>query len=490
MFQLDSHFRGNDTKFFMLKQKDIPGFFSNPDQLNMEDYILCDYLFETTLDPRLAAATLCCEQSTAQWKRPGMDEDLRERFGAKVVSLEVVSESHKPRYPLPWVRGDHFTLCRAQIAHPHINFGPHLPNLLSAIIGEGSLYCPGMSAIKLCDVHFPKSFLRCFDGPRFGLAGLREILKVKERPFFVGVIKPNIGLSPNDFAKVAYESWMGGLDIAKDDEMLANPPWSPLQVRIQLAAKARDQAEKETGLPKMMVANITDEPHFVEILYDQALQAGANAVMINDVFTGLGNLRSLRCQSSLPIVSHFTGMALFDRMSHFGIDSVVFVKLKRLAGCDMMIIPGFGNRMQNTDQTVAKNIKACLDFMGPIRPVLPIPGGGDWAGTLPTMCEKIGHTDFGLIAGRGVSNHPQGPRAGAQSLHEAWEAISKGLPLEDFAADHEALRQALETFSRAVDKRESDNRSIVGLETSTPVTEIHSRIRRYATNINDPKVRS
>src|SRR5262245_51054243 len=71
----------------MISEQDIPGFFATPAELNLEDYVLLKYIFQTRADPRFAAASLCSEQSTAQWKRVGVEEDLRARHGAKVISL-------------------------------------------------------------------------------------------------------------------------------------------------------------------------------------------------------------------------------------------------------------------------------------------------------------------------------------------------------------------------------------------------------------------
>jgi ribulose-bisphosphate carboxylase large chain len=53
--------------------------------LAMEKYLILEYYFESTVDPEEAAAHLCQQHSTAQWKRVGVDEDLRDRFGAKVI---------------------------------------------------------------------------------------------------------------------------------------------------------------------------------------------------------------------------------------------------------------------------------------------------------------------------------------------------------------------------------------------------------------------
>ena len=83
-----------------MDEKDRRGFFADRQTLDIDDYLILDYYFESTIDPEEAAANLCQEQSTAQWKRVGVDEDLRKRFGAKVVDFFVERELDKPSYPL------------------------------------------------------------------------------------------------------------------------------------------------------------------------------------------------------------------------------------------------------------------------------------------------------------------------------------------------------------------------------------------------------
>ncbi len=391
----------------MLEPRDIPGFFAERSELTPEDYVFFDYVFETDIDPRVAAANLCCEQSTAQWKRPGVDEDFRPRHGAKAVLLEKIK---------------HRTY-RITVAHPHRNFGPRIPNLLSAAAGEGPFYCPGISIIKWTDFHLPKSFLNSFEGPRFGSDGIRKILNVFDRPIFLGVVKPNIGLAPRDFAELAYQSWLGGLDIAKDDEMLAETDWSPLKERARLCAEALRKAEKETGQKKIFVSNITDEVDQIWKNHDDVVSEGVNMVMINAIMTGFSAVRALARISKVPVLSHFTGMAVLSRLPNYGISSLVQTKLQRLAGGDLIVLPGFGERMSTSDEEVLQNIKACLEPWGGLKSSLPVPGGSDSAETLPGVFQKIGHTDFGFICGRGVYGHPEGAAAGARSLHEAWDRL-------------------------------------------------------------------
>lgn len=409
-------------------------------------YLACDYFLETTDEPKKVAAAFCEELSTAQWQRPNVDEDLRPRFGAKLIELNVLNTSDQPLHKLPTINASRFWRCHVKIAYPTVHFEDTLPALLSALAGEGAFYCPAISALRLKNIHFPNELLAKFPGPRFGLEGLRDKLKVRDRPFFIGVVKPNLGLSPQDFAAIAGAAWLGGLDIAKDDEMLTNPAYSPLFHRIKLCSRlARDSYEK-TKKPAMMVANITDEVQNLRLRYNEAVTAGAGAVMVNTYFTGASAIRWVRKFSSVPVWGHFTGMAIYDRIPGHGIDGKVFVKLQRLAGCDVIVLPGFGARMHTTHEAVLENIRACLEPLGPIKRSLPVPGGSDWAGSLPLLYEKIGHKDFGLIAGRGVFAHPDGPQAGAKSLHDAWRAIQEGIPTDQWTGVSPALRRALEAF--------------------------------------------
>src|SRR5215213_11131049 len=81
----------------------------------------------------------------------------------------------------------------------------------------------------------------------------------------------NIGLPADPFAELGYQSWLGGLDIAKDDEMLADIPWCPLGERAVALGEARRRAERETGVPKIYLANITDEVDRLVELHDLAV---------------------------------------------------------------------------------------------------------------------------------------------------------------------------------------------------------------------------
>lgn len=429
-----------------MTEDDIAGFYAKRAELNPDEYIELEYSFETAGDPREAAAHLCSEQSTAQWRRVGYDEDFRPRFAAKVVELHAEAQPSGFSIAAPSAGAGPVHACRVTIAHPHGNFGPRIPNLLSAVCGEGVFFVPGIPLIRLQDIRFPDAYLAAFDGPKFGLQGLRERLQAFDRPIFFGVIKPNIGLPPDAFAELGYQSWLGGLDIAKDDEMLADMPWCPLADRAALLGAAAARAAEETGAPKIYLANITDEVDRLVPLHDAAVAAGAGALLVNAMPVGLSGVRMLRRHAQVPLIAHFPFIAAFGRLAQYGIHSRVLTRLQRLAGFDAVIMPGFGPRMMTPEQEVLDCIKACLEPMGPIKPVLPVPGGSDSAATLETVYRKVGGVDFGFVPGRGVFGHPMGPRGGAASIRHAWNALAAGIPVAQHAAAHPELAAALEAF--------------------------------------------
>ncbi len=421
-------------------------FFADHSELNMEDHLIFEYAFDCFVDPEEAAAHLCQEQSTAQWKRVGVDEDLRPQFGAKVIELNVVEKHEESIYPEMGDEKGPVYSCKVKIAHPHANFGPKIPNILTAACGEGAFYCPGISVIRLLDMTFPDSFLDHFEGPKFGVQGLRDILQVHDRPLFFGVVKPNIGLTPESFTELAYESWLGGLDIAKDDEMLGDVDWSPLSRRSLLMGKARKEAEKRTSEKKIYLANITDEVDRLIELHDMCVKNGANALMVNAMTVGLSAVRMLRRHTEVPLVAHFDMIAPFTRVPYYGIDSNVIIKLQRMAGFDSIIFPGLGSRMRTSDREVLENVAECLKPLGNLKPCLPVPAGSQWAGTTLDIHHTLKTIDFGIVPGRGVFEHPMGPKGGAASLRQAWDGFQKGLTLEDHSKTCPELKSAIEAF--------------------------------------------
>lgn len=429
-----------------MKLSDQQAFFTNIEKINQEDHIILDYYFETGADPHLAAAQLCQEMSTVQWQRVGVDEDFRPQFAAKVISLtskKIDRSSSLYLESLLQKQTDEVLACEVSIAYPFWNFGTKIPNLLTIAAGEGAFHAPDIITIRLKDIHFPDAFLADFQGPQFGISGLRDCLGIHSRPLLFGVIKPNVGLPPKEFAEIAYLAWKGGLDVAIDDEQMNDARWSPLGERAKQLTIARKRAEDETGEKKIYLANITDEVDRLTDLHDIAVENGANAVMLNAMTVGISAVRMLRKQARVPIMSHFDLFGTMTQVPYHGIREVVFTKLQRLAGMDALIYPGFSPRMKTTLADIHATVIACLEPMGNLKNTLPIPGGSQWAGSLDALHKQLGHIDFGVIPGRAIFNHPMGPAGGAKSMRQAWEAAAANIPLESYSQSHPELLAAM-----------------------------------------------
>jgi ribulose-bisphosphate carboxylase large chain len=147
-----------------MNAEDVKGFFASRESLDMEQYLVLDYYLESVGDIETALAHFCSEQSTAQWKRVGVDEDFRLVHAAKVIDYEVIEELEQLSYPVKHSETGKIHACRVTIAHPHCNFGPKIPNLLTAVCGEGTYFTPGVPVVKLMDIHFPDTYLADFEG--------------------------------------------------------------------------------------------------------------------------------------------------------------------------------------------------------------------------------------------------------------------------------------------------------------------------------------
>ena len=235
--------------------------------------------------------------------------------------------------------------------------------------------------------------------------------------------------------------------VAKDDEMLSDVPWSTLRERSRLVGEMRRRCEQETGEKKMYLANITDEVHRMIELCDIAVAGGANSVMINTMATGISAARMVRRHAEVPLVSHFDFLAPFTSVPTFGVHSKVITKLQRMVGFDVIIMPGFGERMKVPEAEVLECVQECFKPLGSMKKSLPVPAGSQWAGTTGFLYEKLGTADFGIVPGRAVFEHPMGAEAGARSLRLGWEAVTQGRTLEEHARYHDELREALRMHS-------------------------------------------
>jgi ribulose-bisphosphate carboxylase large chain len=330
----------------------------------------------------------------------------------------------------------------AKIAYPIEVFErENMPNILSSVAGNVF----GLKALKnlrLNDVELPAELVKSFKGPKFGIEGIRRLLKVPERPLVGTIIKPKLGLKTLDHARVAYEAWAGGCDIVKDDENLSSQRFNLFEERVVKTLESRDKAEEETGERKVYMVNVTAETKAMLERAEYVLDHGGEYVMVDILTCGFSALQTLRDRNfKLVIHAHRAGHAAFTKNPKHGIAMRAIAKVARIIGVDQLHVGTIVGKMSETREEVLKNIDASKAEMSGLKPVMPVASGGLHPRLVPALMETF-EKDFVIQAGGGIHGHTDGTRAGATAMRQAVDATLKGISLEEYAKTHKELKVA------------------------------------------------
>jgi ribulose-bisphosphate carboxylase large chain len=402
--------------------------------------LVCLYYFEPAkgMSAKEAAGRIASESSAGTWTTLHKLPERVARIKARAFHIE--GKYVKVAYPLDlWEPGN-------------------APQLLSGIAGN-IFGMKALANLKLIDATLPKKYIKSFKGPHYGIKGIRGLLKVKKRPVTGAVPKPKIGFSAAEHAKIAYETWMGGFDLVKDDENLTSPSFNRFEDRVKRMAKLRDRAEKETGDKKDALLNITGETNVMVQRAKLLEDSGFRFAMIDVVTCGTAAVQTLRDECSelgLAIHAHRAMHAAFDRNPRHGISMYFLAKMMRLIGVDEIHVGTAIGKLAGTRKEVVEiaNMLRSHDVeagtmleqdWGGIMPVLPVSSGGLHPGLVPTVMKILGN-DCTLLVSGGIHGHPQGTRAGACAAMQAIEATMDGIDLKEYARDHKELQQAIDKW--------------------------------------------
>jgi ribulose-bisphosphate carboxylase large chain len=416
--------------------------------------ILASYFIETAFPLEYAAEVMAGEQSTGTFVSvPGETPELKEKHGAKVVSIQELETVGKPSLPgarLPKgadASNGSFRRAIVVLSFPLDNMGPSLPNLMSTI--AGNLYELGeFSGLRLIDLDLPEAFAQKYPGPQFGIEGTRKLCGVYDRPLIGTIIKPSIGLHTEDYRPLVRQLAEADIDFIKDDELCANPAFAPLEQRVKVVMEEIERVADRTGKKVMYAFNITGDIDELRRNHDLVMKAGGTCVMacINSI--GLSGTAYLRKYSELPIHGHRTQWGAMSRSPLLGMSFTVFQKLCRLAGVDHLHTNGLNNKFSENNETVSQAIKDCLQpFLGGYS-VMPVLSSAQWAATAVPTYDAVRSTDVISLAGGGILAHPGGIAAGVLSMRQGWEAAVQGIPLETYAEKYPELLQAIRKFSK------------------------------------------
>lgn len=418
--------------------------FSLGEAIRGEDYLLATYYLAmpAEADVLAKAAGYAVGQTIGTWiEVPGVTDEMRSRHRGRVV--KVLEAPPVDLSSQAEASSGYFI----QIALPTVNFGASIPMMLATCIGND--VSTSVQA-KLVDIEIPDSLARELVGPRFGIEGVRELVGVPDRPLVLNMIKPCTGLTPEQGAAIFYDTALGGVDLIKDDELLGNPPFSPVVDRVKAYLAAAGRARDVTGRDVVYIPNVTDRPDRMLDTARRAVDAGARAVMIAYASAGFGSLQSLAETIGVPILAHYAGVTPYFEGPGTGLSAPIALgMLPRLAGGDMVLtITPYGGYPLRRLQYL--KLVQQLQLTRPhIAPAFPVVGGGVHPGTVQTYVDELG-PDIILGAGGAIQGHPDGAAAGADAMRQAIDAVMAGRSVVEAGREHPALGRALGRFGTTV----------------------------------------
>lgn len=364
--------------------------------------VIVTYRLETSsATPEKMAAEIAVGQTLGTWddaQAVGLDSYL-----ARVLSVTQVTEA--PAHTL------------IRIAYPLKTVHSDIGTLLTVLFGKISM----AGKLRLVDIDIPPELAgENFQGPRFGIEGIREKVGVTnpEHPLLMSIFKPCLGLSAGQLGAMFYHQAMAGVNLVKDDEILSDPDWTGARRRLQACLVAGEKAKRETGKTTLYAINLTGPADEILERARTLVSDGATALLFNYISYGLPMLAALRKDPkiNIPLVAHPALAGSFYGSPAHGISpQVMFGRLPRLAGADLVLFPSpYGSVALPLEETMA--IKTALTEPHPtFKTALPVPSAGIKAEMVSRILEDFG-PDVAINAGTGIHDFPGGSEEGVKAF--------------------------------------------------------------------------
>ncbi|MCM3289817.1 2,3-diketo-5-methylthiopentyl-1-phosphate enolase [Paenibacillus sp. MER 180] len=402
----------------------------------MKDHCVATYrLFDDRADFHKKAEGIAVGLTVGSWTElPEARKAEMSKHLGKVISIE--------EHPSD-VLGERYA--DIAIAYPDINFSPDIPALLVTAFGKLSMD----GRIKLLDLDFSDTFTASFQGPKYGIDGVRELLGVQDRPLLMSIFKSVIGHDLAALKEQFYQQALGGVDLIKDDEILFENPLTPIDMRVRACMEAAARAEQVTGKKLLYAVNLTGSTFSLREQALRAIEAGANALLFNVLSYGYDVLHGLSQDPDItvPIAAHPALAGAYYPAKEHGIAAPLLLgKLMRLAGADLVLFPSpYGSVTMPKEETqgIRHALTSVNDSFGAIhKRSFPVPSAGIHPGLVPFIIQDFGN-DVVVNAGGGIHGHPMGTAAGGHAFVDAIDAVLKGDTLEARAAISEPLAAAI-----------------------------------------------
>lgn len=394
------------------------------------DRVTVTYRIETSGDLEALAAKIASDQSTGTFTElPGETDAVRKRCAAQVVDIKVLEPAKTSSLPDPEGKGP-YKRADVQIAFPLDAIGTDIAALMTIAIG-GAYSIRNLTGIRVMDIDLPQAW-NCHPGPQFGIEGSRRLMGVKKGAMIASIIKPSLGLLPEETAPIIAELCAAGVDFIKDDEKMMSPAYSTVEARINAFMPVIKDHEQKTGKKVMYAFGISSaDPDQMMRNHDLVVKAGGNAAVININSIGYGGMSFLRKRSELCLHAHRNGWDILTRHPGLGMEFRAYQKIWRLLGVDQFQINGIGAKYWEPDESFVQSFHDCMTpiFSDKDRP-LPVVCSGQWGGQAVDTYERTGRTlDLMYLGGGGIHGHPAGVAGGVKAIRQAWEAAEEGSSL-------------------------------------------------------------
>lgn len=440
------------------------------EDFDSEKHVLVTFRVESNAPLADAAQAIAIESSVGTWLDiPELSQEIFEKHAAKVVSIHEEGEKEgvvKIVYPLDLFETD------------------NIPQFLSMISGNVSLLSI-IEDLKIMDAEFPQKFVKANRGPAFGIVGIRDKLRIYERPLISVVMKPKVGLSLQSFSKLAYEAWAGGADIVRDDENLTDQDISPFYERVSLIMQALREAERVTGEKKMYIPNVTARLSEMYARAKFVQEMGGMAIMVDLLSVGMSGVQFMRDQNlDLIIHGHRVSAGNYSSLS-----LLILAKLSRLAGIDEIHIPTSVGKMRKVKENTLDVNNFLKSPWHKLNSVMPVSSGGLHQGHIEKLFALLGSEQV-INMGGGILAHPMGVESGTRAVRVGLEGVVEGKTLREIAENSVELKAALDkwgVFGENTFRHENPHTNIYAL-VKTKTTEIEEKPEQdYSVKILEPR---
>lgn len=342
-------------------------------------------------------------QAVSEYDAEQMAHNIRTEQTVE-MPLEAVPESahHSIAELVSIFATDEKSIWEVKLSFPLSVIDGDVTQLINVLFGNISLL-PGIKIVD-GDDHL---FSGINTGPSFGIDGIRSLLKNKKGAISCTALKP-IGLTESELAERAFLFSKAGIDIIKDDHGLTNQSTASFRNRVSACVDAIRRGEQISGKKTLYFPNISSNPIQIEQKFQEAIEIGADGVLLCPQLTGLETLTSLANQQRVPIMAHpaFSGSYVIHE-NHGFTPEFYYGKLWRALGADCIIYPNAGGRFgYSQDTCLSLNHQMQTGFCN-FKSTLPSPAGGINLNSIPSLLKRYGH-DIAYLVGGSLYNHTTG----------------------------------------------------------------------------------